>query len=201
MLFENKLIYRFSIIVTLICFIIFAYISYTSIFLVKNKYIEIDGKTYINQTKEDEFTKNLSKELTKNCFNKICKVQSMLDYVTTIPYKTNNSIARSGKNIIKNNYGDCDDKSNFLISMLHAQGFESYFVFVPKHVFIIVNIKQKIRDRKALYLNKTPFYILETTAKNSKIGFPFRYKIKDVKEIINPFKNKKVKINLLEYKY
>ncbi len=174
---------------------------YVSFFLVKKKFIEIDGGTYVNQVKTDDFTKDLSKKLTKNCENRLCEVQNMLNYVTAIPYKINESIARSGKNVVKNNYGDCDDKSNLLISLLNAQGYEAYFLFVPKHVFIVVNLKQKIANKKALYINNTAFYILETTAKNSKIGFPLKYETDKIHAIINPFENKKVTIDNLEYKY
>ena len=201
MLFQNRYLYYFSLIVSLLFLIGFAYISYVSFFLVDKKFIEIEGGTYINQVRTDKFTKDLSQKLTKNCTNRICEVQSMLDYVSVIPYKVNHSIARSGKNVIKNNYGDCDDKSNLLISMLNMQGYEAYFVFVPKHVFIAVNMKQKLRNKKALYFNNHPFYILETTAKNSQVGFPFKYKIKDIKAVIDPFENKKVEVHTLEYKY
>jgi len=186
--------------VSLFCLVGFIYISYVSFFLVNKKFIDIDGGTYINQVKTDDFTKKLSEELTKNCTNGTCEVQKMLNYASIIPYKINKSVARSGKNVVKNNYGDCDDKSNLLISMLHMQGYEAYFVFVPSHVFIVVNMNQKVLNKKALYLNNKPFYILETTAKNSKIGFPFRYKLNEIKAIIDPFENKKVKINTIEYK-
>ena len=200
MLFNNKYLYTLSIIVSLFCLVGFIYISYVSFFLVNKKFIDIDGGTYINQVKTDDFTKKLSEELTKNCTNGTCEVQKMLNYASIIPYKINKSVARSGKNVVKNNYGDCDDKSNLLISMLHMQGYEAYFVFVPSHVFIVVNMNQKVLNKKALYLNNKPFYILETTAKNSKIGFPFRYKLNEIKAIIDPFENKKVKINTIEYK-
>lgn len=201
MIFKNKYLYHFSIIVSFLCFMGFVYISYVSFFIVNEKFINIDGATYINQVREDKFTQDLSNKLTKNCTNRICEVQKMLNYVTNIPYKVNPSVARSGKNVIKNNYGDCDDKSNLLISMLNSQGYEAYFVFVPKHVFIAVNMKQKLSNKKALYLNETPFYILETTAKNSAVGFPFKYKREDVKAVIDPFENEKVRITSIVYKY
>ncbi len=98
----------------------------------------------------------------------------MLDLVTNIPYKINNSVARSGENVIKQNFGDCDDKSNLLISLLHARSYEAYFVLVPKHIFVVVHLNLILPNKKALYINKRPFYILESTAKNSKIGFPLR---------------------------
>jgi len=200
MLFKNRFLYYLSIVVSSLCLIGFIYISYVSYFLVTKKFIDIEGGTYINQVKTDKFTKDLSAKLTRNCTSRVCEVQRMLDYVSVIPYKVNHSIARSGKNVVKNNYGDCDDKSNLLISMLNMQGYEAYFVFVPEHVFIAVNMKQKLRNKKALYLNNNPFYILETTAKLSKLGFPFKYKISDIKAVIDPFENKKVAVNHIAYK-
>lgn len=200
MVFKNKFLYHLSIIVSFICLIGFIYITYVAYFIVDEKFINIEGGTYINQVRTDKFTKELSEKLTKHCTSSLCEVQNMLDYVTSIPYKINPSVARSGKNVVKNNYGDCDDKSNLLISMLHVQGYEAYFVFVPEHVFIIVNMQQKLEGRKALYVNGKPFYILESTAKNSRVGFPFKYKYGEVKAIVDPFENKKKQINSLEYK-
>ncbi|NQY94234.1 MAG: transglutaminase domain-containing protein [Campylobacteraceae bacterium] len=165
------------------------------------KFITIDGGTYINQVRTDKFTKDLSLQITQNCTTGLCEVQKMLDYVSVIPYKINNSIARSGKNVIKNNYGDCDDKSNLLISMLHAQGYEAYFVFVPRHVFIVVAINEELRSKKALYVNKKPFYILESTATHSKVGFPLKYQLQDIHAVIDPFINKKISITSLDYKF
>jgi hypothetical protein len=49
-------------------------------------------------------------------------------------------------------------------------------------------------------VNDKRFYILESTAKGSKIGFPLRYKMDEIKAIIDPFSNKKLVINKLEYK-
>ncbi|OUR74629.1 hypothetical protein A9Q76_00715 [Arcobacter sp. 31_11_sub10_T18] len=201
MLFDNKYLHRFSQVLIGLFLFALVYISYVSFFLVDKKFITIDGGTYINQIRTDKFTKDLSVKITKNCTTALCEVQHMLDYVSVIPYKINNSIARSGKNVIENNYGDCDDKSNLLISMLHAQGYEAYFVFVPEHVFIVVGMNEKLRNKKALYVNKKPFYILESTAKNSKIGFPLQYKIQDIHAVIDPFINEKISITSLDYRF
>ena len=117
-----------------------------------------------------------------------------------IPYKINESIARSSKQVVEQNFGDCDDKSNLLISMLKVKGYEAYFVLVPKHIFVIVNLEQKLQNSKALYVNDKPFYILESTAEKSKIGFPLKYSFEEIDAIIDPFVNKKLLINSLEYK-
>jgi hypothetical protein len=123
----------------------------------------------------------------------------MLDFVTAIPYKINESIARNSKQVVEQNFGDCDDKSNLLISMLKVQGYEAYFVLVPKHIFVIVNLENQI-NKKALYVNDKRFYILESTATSSKIGFPLKYSFEEINVIVDPFKNKKLLISSLEYK-
>jgi len=53
---------------------------------------------------------------------------------------------------------------------------------------------------KGLYINGEKFYILETTAKGSRIGYPLRYELKDIKAIIEPLENREIKIKSLEYK-
>lgn len=200
MLFENKFAYYFSIVISIIVVLFMVTMIYKSFFIVKNQFIDIEGLTYVNQVKTDEYTKNLAKRLVDGCDTKVCEVQSMLDLVTQIPYKINNSVARSGENVIKQNFGDCDDKSNLLISLLHARGYEAYFVLVPKHIFVVVHLNLILPNKKALYINQRPFYILESTAKDSKIGFPLRYRFDEIKAFIDPFQNKKLVIESLEYK-
>lgn len=200
MLFKNKFVYYISIVVSIVSVVVIVGMIYNSFFIVKNQFIDIDGSTYVNQVKTDEYTKNLAKKLTKDCQTRVCEVQSMLDLVTEIPYKINESVARSGKNVIEQNFGDCDDKSNLLISLLHAKGYEAYFVLVPEHIFVVVNIGLILPNKKALYINGRPFYKLEGTAKGSSIGFPLKYKFEEIKAFIDPFKNKKLVIDSLEYK-
>lgn len=200
MLFENKFAYYFSIVISIIVVLFMVTMIYKSFFIVKNQFIDIEGLTYVNQVKTDEYTKNLAKRLVDGCDTKVCEVQSMLDLVTQIPYKINNSVARSGENVIKQNFGDCDDKSNLLISLLHARGYEAYFVLVPKHIFVVVHLNLILPNKKALYINQRPFYILESTAKGSKIGFPLKYRFDEIKAFIDPFQNKKLVIESLEYK-
>ncbi|RXJ66655.1 hypothetical protein CRV08_12565 [Halarcobacter ebronensis] len=200
MLFENKIVKNLSIIVSLFVLLFMVWMIYKSFFIVKNQFIDIDGLTYVNQIKEDKYTKDLANRLTKGCDTKPCEVQSLLDLVTNIPYKINKSVARSGKNVLEQNFGDCDDKSNLLISLLRAKGYEAYFVLVPKHIFVVVNMEQTLVNKKALYINGKPFYILESTAKGSKIGFPLKYSFNEIKAFIDPFKNKKLVIESLEYK-
>ena len=200
MLINNRFLKYLSFLLSILFIIYFSYIVITSFFIVKNQFIDIGDETYVNQVRSDEYTKNLAFHLTQNCANdKTCEVQSMLDFVTAIPYKINDSVARNSKQVVSQNFGDCDDKSNLLISLLKIKGYEAYFVLVPEHIFVIVNMQNQ-GNKKALYVNDKRFYILESTANGSKIGFPLRYKLEEIKAIIDPFSNKKLVINKLEYK-
>ncbi len=200
MLFKSKMAYYISIIISIVTVVIIIWMFYKSFFIVKNQFIDVGGLTYVNQVRTDDYTKRLAFHLTKACETKVCEVQSMLDFVTAIPYKVNESVARSGKNVVDQGFGDCDDKSNLLISMLKVKGYEAYFVLVPKHIFVVVSLENEKVNRKALYINGKAFYKLETTAKGSGIGFPLKYKFEEIKAFIDPFQNKKLVIDSLEYK-
>lgn len=200
MLIENRFLKYFSFLLSALFIAYVIYIIITSFFIVKNQFIDIGDATYVNQVRSDEYTIKLADSLTKNCNgDKTCEVQTMLDFVTAIPYKINDGIARSSKQVVSQNFGDCDDKSNLLISMLKVRGYEAYFVLVPKHIFVIVNLENQA-NKKALYINDKRFYILESTATGSKIGFPLKYSIEDIKAIIDPFVNKKLVVETLNYR-
>ena len=203
MLVDNKYLKYFSFIISIVFIFYVIYMIYTSYFIVKKQFTDIGDSTYVNQVRVDDYTKRLASFLTKDCqkADEKCEVQAMLDFTTSIPYKVNESVARSSRQVVKQNFGDCDDKSNLLISLLKVSGYEAYFVLVPKHIFVIVNLKEQIPNKKALYINNKRFYILESTAKNSKVGFRVNYKLDEIEAIIDPFKNKKLVINSLEYKY
>lgn len=201
MLIQNKFIKYFSFLLSATFILYVIYMIYISFFIVKNQFIDIGDSTYVNQVRTDDYTLKLANHLTKDCkTDKLCEVQLMLDFVTAIPYKINESIARNSKQVVTQNFGDCDDKSNLLISMLKVKGYEAYFVLVPKHIFVIVNMEEKLGNKKALYVNDKRFYILESTAENSKIAFPLKYSFEEIDAIIDPFVNKKLLINSLEYK-
>lgn len=200
MLIENRFLKYLSFLISFIFITYVIYIIISSFFIVKNQFIDIGDSTYVNQVRTDDYTTKLADFLTKDCKgDKICEVQAMLDFTTAIPYKINESIARSAKQVVEQNFGDCDDKSNLLISMLKVRGYEAYFVLVPEHIFVIVDL-EKLPNKKALYVNDKRFYILESTATNSKIGFPLKYKLDEINAIIDPFVNKKLVVNKLEYK-
>lgn len=200
MLIKNRFLKYFSFLLSALFIAYVIYIIITSFFIVKNQFIDIGDATYVNQVRSDDYTIKLADFLTKNCKgDKTCEVQSMLDFVTAIPYKINESIARNSKQVVEQNFGDCDDKSNLLISMLKVRGYEAYFVLVPKHIFVIVNLENQV-NKKALYVNDKKFYILESTAIGSKIGFPLKYSFEEINAIIDPFVNKKLVVKKLEYR-
>ena len=200
MLVENRFLKYFSFLLSTLFIVYVIYLIISSFFIVKNQFIDIGDATYVNQVRTDDYTIKLADFLTKDCNkNKICEVQAMFDFATKIPYKINESIARSAKQVVEQNFGDCDDKSNLLISMLKVRGYEAYFVLVPEHIFVIVDL-EKLPNKKALYVNDKRFYVLESTATNSKVGFPLKYKLEQIEAIVDPFANKKLVIEELEYK-
>jgi len=192
----------FSKLVLGISALAFIYIFVKDIAIINRRHISTDDGVYINSTSSSPYIKKLATDLTKNCESDLCRVQTVLDYITNIPYKINNFQAHTPQKTIQMNFGDCDDKSNLLISLLHELNIESYFVLVPKHIFVVVALdKVNLKHfRKGLYINDKKFYILESTAQNSPIGFPLRYQIEDIKAIIEPFENKKIDISNLEWK-
>jgi len=177
----------------------FIYVLTQAVSNVERRYIGTKEGTYINSTTNNSFIKELSHILTNHCPTQLCEVQRILDYVTNIPYKINHFQAHTPQETIKKNFGDCDDKSNLLISLLHEKGIESYFVLVPHHIFVIAHLESDLH-REALYLNGKRYYILESTAKDSLIGFPLQYKLNQIDSIIEPFTNRKVTIKQLKWK-
>ena len=200
MFIKSKSLRNLSFLISIIFLINLFYMIYSSFFIVKNQFTDIGDSTYVNQVRIDDYTKKLAVFLTKDCNEEpICEVQNMLDFVTQIPYKINESIAKSPKKVVEQNFGDCDDKSNLLISLLKVKDYEAYFVLVPEHIFVIINLEENI-DKKALYVNHKRFYILESTATNSKIGFPLKYQFEEIEAIVDPFINKKLVVLKIEYK-
>jgi hypothetical protein len=198
---SNETSKNFSLLILLIAFIAFVYGTVRAIHIVDRTQISTNDGIYTSYVTSSQEIEQKAYALTKQCESNACKVQALLDYVTSIPYSTNTFQQKSPQKTIQENYGDCDDKSNLLISMLHAVGIESYFVLVPKHIFVVVPLADKrFMDKKGLWINDRKYYILESTAKDSKIGFPLHYKLDDIDTIIEPFSNVKVDVKRLEYK-
>src|SRR5574344_2948610 len=194
MLIKSSGVKFLSFFISFFFIIYLLYLIYISFFVVKNQFMDIGDSTYVNQVRVDEYTKNLSDHLTKDCNkDQVYEVKNILNFVTNIPYKINDSIARTPKKVVEQNFGDCDDKSNLLISLLRQKDYEAYFVLVPEHIFVIVNLQNINLGKPTLYINDKKFYILESTATNSEIGFDLKYKLDEIEAVIDPFINKKVK--------
>lgn len=180
----------------------FLYIFIQAFEIVQRRQISTKDGIYINSTTDAPYIKALAHRLTKRCDSDLCRVQYVLDYVTNIPYKINNFQAHSPQQTIQENFGDCDDKSNLLISLLHELQFESYFVLVPHHIFVIVAIEDVHLEHlvEGLYINGKKYYILESTAANSAIGFPLQHPLSEIEAVIEPFSNKKLEIQTIEWK-
>ena len=190
-----------SLLIITIFFIAFIYGTIKAMDIVDKTHVGTsDGiyRSYVTTSKEIQ---DKAFTLTEHCSDAPCKVQALLDFVTNIPYHTTTFQQYSAQKIIQQNFGDCDDKSNLLISMLYALDIEAYFVLVPKHIFIITSIEDKdLAKRKGLWVNDKKYYILESTAKNSRIGFPLHYDLEDIDVIVEPFSNEKLSIENLEWK-
>jgi hypothetical protein len=184
-----------SLFIIAIFFIAFIYGTIKAMHIVDKTHVGTSNGIYRSYVTTSQEIQNKAFTLTQHCTDRLCEVQTLLDFATNIPYQTNTFQQYSAQETIQQNFGDCDDKSNLLISMLHALGIEAYFVLVPKHIFIIVSIEDKdIAAKKGLWVDGKKYYILESTAKDSKVGFPLRYKLEDIDVIVEPFSNEKLSI-------
>jgi len=198
---KNEATKNFSLLVIVIAFLATLYGTYEAIKIVGKTQIGTSEGIYTNRVTNSKEIAEMALELTMECKNDTCKAQKVLDYVTHIPYKINHFQAHSPQRTIQNNFGDCDDKSNLLISMLHVLHIESYFVLVPEHIFVIAHIADKrLASKKGIWLNEKKYFLLESTAKGSKIGFPLRNKLEEIDAVIEPFSNKKIEIKQIAYK-
>ena len=190
-----------SLVVIVIAFITFVYGIIKVIDIVDKTQTGTSEGTYTSYVTTSNEIKVKAYTLTSNCNTELCKIQNLLDFATNIPYETNTFQQKSPQKTIQENFGDCDDKSNLLISMLHALDKEAYFVLVPKHIFVIISLENsRLSYKKGLWVNGKKYYILESTAKNSKLGYPLQYELDEIDVIIEPFSNEKVDIKTLDYK-
>lgn len=189
-----------SLFILFVAFMALIYGTIKALDIVDKTQVGTSNGVYTSYVTTSEEIHQKAHTLTKNCQSKLCQVQRLLDFATNIPYKTSIFQQKSAQKTIQENFGDCDDKSNLLISMLHALGIEAYFVLVPKHIFVIVPLDDLLLDkRKGLWVNGKKYYILESTAKDSSVGYPLQYKLDEIDVIIEPFSNEKVKISSLKY--
>jgi hypothetical protein len=198
---NHKITKNFSLLIITISLIAFVYLFVKVFGIVQKRQIGTSDGIYTNHVATNEEIKAKAFELTKGCHSELCKVQRVLDYVTGIPYKINRFQAHSPQRTIQLNFGDCDDKSNLLISMLHILGKEAYFVLVPKHIFVITPIEdKKLKETKGLWLDGKKYFILESTAKGSTVGFSLHYKLDKIDAIVDPFTNEKYIFKQIEWR-
>jgi len=190
-----------SIIIIIISFFMLVYATIESIDIASRKQVGTSDGIYTSYVSTSDEIRDRAIFLTKDTTDKLYQIQLLLDSVTAIPYQSKTFQRSLPKQTIEQNFGDCDDKSNLLISMLHALGIESYFVLVPKHIFIIVPLDDKrLAHKKGLWIDGRKYYILETTATGSQIGFPLQYKLKQIDTILEPFSNTKLDIRDIEWR-
>ncbi len=184
-----------------IAFVAFVYGTYSAIDKVDRTQVGTSDGIYTSYVSTSNEIEQKAYTLTQHCKNQLCKVQTLLDFASNIPYRTHTFQQNSPQKTIQKNYGDCDDKSNLLISMLHAVGVEAYFVLVPKHIFVIVPLKDaRLAQTKGLWINGRKYYILESTAKDSFVGFALHYDLDDIEAMVEPFSNLKMKIENIAYR-
>jgi len=182
-----------SLIIMAIAFIAFLYATTKAMGIVSKTHVGTSNGIYRSYVTTSKEIQQKAFALTQHCSDELCEVQTLLDFTTSIPYQTNTFQQYSAQRTIQQNFGDCDDKSNLLISMLYALGKEAYFVLVPKHIFIIIALKdERLDTKKGLWVNGKKYYILESTAKGSKVGFPMQFKLEEIDVIVEPFTNQKL---------
>ena len=192
---------KLSLVIIILSFIALLYGKIRALEIVDRTQVGTSDGIYTSYVTTSKEIQSKAYELTQHCSDTLCEVQMLLDFVTHIPYHTTTFQRYSAQKTIQQNFGDCDDKSNLLISMLHTLDREAYFVLVPKHIFIIVALDDQRLDRKrGLWVNGKKYYILESTAKGSKVGFPLHYKLEDIDVVVEPFSNEKISIEKLEWK-
>jgi hypothetical protein len=190
-----------SLLIIFIFFIAFIYGTIKAMDIVDKTHVGTSNGIYKSYVTTSQEIRDKAFILTEYCSDELCEIQTLLDFATNIPYHSNTFQQYSAQKTIQQNFGDCDDKSNLLISMLHALGKEAYFVLVPKHIFVITPVEdRRLAHRKGLWVNGKKYYILESTAKDSKVGFPLKYKLDDIDVIIEPFSNEKLSIEKLEWR-
>lgn len=198
---KSELLKNLSLVIMAIAFVAFIYGTLKALDIADRTQVGTSEGIYTSYVTTSEEIQDRAQTLTRDCESEWCEVQALLDFASNIPYHTKTFQQYSAQKTIQQNFGDCDDKSNLLISMLHALEIEAYFVLVPKHIFVIVPLEDnRLSQQRGIWINGRKFFILESTVKNSDIGFPLHYKLSDIDAIIEPFSNEKMQINSLEFK-
>ena len=197
---KSKNLKNFSLLLLAIFFMAFVYGVSRALNKANKTQLSTKDGIYTSYISTSSSIRYKALQLTKECTSKVCQIKKLLNFVTAIPYKTETFQRVKPLQTIQQNFGDCDDKSNLLISLLHTLNIKAYFVLVPKHIFVIVPLlSQTLNHKKGLWVNGKKYYILESTAKGSPIGYPLNYKLHQIDAIIEPFSN--IKINIKELNY
>lgn len=135
--------------------------------------IELGGMVIKTSLAEPGELSSLAERLTAQCGgDQGCEAQSMFDYVTRIPYRTDYT-SRNAREVVRTGWGDCDDKSNLFASLLNEKGIDYRFVYVPHHVFVVVHLSDTddlpFLSTKLVIGGKN-YYYAETTATGAAIG-------------------------------
>jgi len=200
-MYQSKLAKNISVIVIGLAFVGFVYLVGKATMIVNKKYISTSDGLYHSYISTSQEIAHKAKELTQGCENQYCQTQALLDYVTHIPYRSKTYQQYKPHETMAQNFGDCDDKSNLLISLLHVLDIEAYFVLVPKHIFVIVALDDaRLADKKGLVVEGKKYYILESTATGSKIGYGLHYKRSQIEAIIEPFSNTTLSLDNLAWR-
>ena len=191
---------NFSLFIIVIAALAFVYIVAKAAMIADKRQIGTGEGIYTNCVSTSPSIRQKAEALVEGCQSELCELQRLLDYVTAIPYRVNSFRAHKPMQTIANGYGDCDDKSNLLISLMYALGKEAYFVLVPEHIFVVTPLEDaRIADKKGIWIDGKKFYILESTAQGSTAGYPLRYREDQIKMIFNPFTNEAVEYQSILY--
>lgn len=95
----------------------------------------------------------------------VCQAKAIFSFVqqrfTYVPDPTAFEYIKTPREALRAEGGDCDDASVLLANLLNAIGFETRFVFIPRHVYIQVKIPealQKYREGDWVNLDATCTY-------------------------------------------
>jgi transglutaminase-like putative cysteine protease len=95
---------------------------------------KVEGKTDSSETIRAKVA-----DLTRNLLTPEEKIEALFDYVKREVRYVSLDLGKSGyepasaRDVFKNKYGDCKDKSTLLISMLRTAGIPAHHVLIPTH--------------------------------------------------------------------
>jgi len=130
---KSEILKNLSLVIMAIAFVAFVYGTLKALDIVDRTQVGTSEGIYTSYVTTSQEIQDKALDLTRDCHNELCEVQALLDFSSNIPYHTKTFQQYSPQKTIQQNFGDCDDKSNLLISMLHVLGIEAYFVVIIQH--------------------------------------------------------------------